>query len=727
MEYPDRRLLMAALLDRLYTHAPARRFVATFMVFLISNVFTFLIFSPVVRAEELAPAVPGSIAGLVKTADGTPQGKITITLFQPSPNSAGYWRIVRIITTGADGHYRFTLLPPGIYRVGVSEDEHYFAPLYYPTAPTVERATDLIVAGNQQSGVDFVLQPGGQIMGAISATERFTMTGSNVQLWQAVERRSVVAWEIVAPSITLPASGGAYQFTGLSANTYRVCAYGFGVNESTAECYDNVYELEQATSLTLTVGATISDVNIVLGDGADFAQISGQVTTAGGQPLAAIQVGAVQAPHEGPPNTHARANLAASPSPSAMPAQARDYGAAWTTTDEQGNYNLTTIPAGRYYLYFHDPAGNYAAKYYDNVLVPENAQVIAVAPKQVLTALNIQLEIGNHIQGTVTLFNQAAAGGFVNVEWKTDHGWQYTMNSAIDPITGHYEINGLPDGNYRLSAYAFINIGQAVYYYIGYFGGNTLETAGVITVTAGETQVADLVLTGQTQFSGAITGRITAKGAPLTGAKVALYDPEFACCTPSWSLLTIQPFIYTFTDQEGRYAINGLATSKVYLGVTDPAGLYATTYYTAHAIPIMSNEIALVDTQTRTGIDVDLPLAGALSGRVTRRTGEPVAGLQVSTYRYVDNPISGPYPVVSVDTYTNTDGRYTVKGLHAGAYYVCFTLGDYTECYGAPEQAYPGYFNSSYLQVNVVAGNTTTGIDLLWGPDHHTYLPTIAR
>lgn len=391
-------------------------------------------------------------------------------------------------------------------------------------APTVERATDLIVAGNQQRGFDFVLQPGGQIMGTISATDRFTMTSSNIQLWQAVERRSVVAWDIVAPSISLPASGGAYRFTGLSANTYRVCASGMGVNESNTECYDNVYDLAQATSLTLTVGATLSDINIILGDGADFAQLSGQVTTATGAPLATIGITAIRAPYEGPP-TIAGASLAASSSPPSMPAQASDYGATWTTTDAQGNYDLTTIPAGRYHLYFHDPAGNYVAEYYDNVLLPENAQVIEVAPKQVLTALNVQLALANHLHGTVTLFDQPAAGGFVTAERQTDRGWQFTTNSAVDPNTGDYALNGLPDGSYRLSAYAFINIGQAVYYYVGYFSGNTLETARVITVSTGITQVADLVLTGQTQFSGAITGRITAKGAPVAGAKVALYDP----------------------------------------------------------------------------------------------------------------------------------------------------------------------------------------------------------
>lgn len=718
MAYPD---------PRMSTTAPVNRSVVTLIVFFMGMVFALLTFSPAVRADELAPAVPGSIAGVVKTADGAPQGKITVSLFQPSPNSAGYWRIVRTITTGADGHYRFTLLPPGIYRVGVSDDQRDFAPLYYPTASTIEKATDLIVAGNQQSGVDFVLQPGGQITGTISATERFTITSSTVQLWQAVERRGVVTWESIWPSISLPASGGAYQFTGLGANTYRVCAYGMSMNETNTECYDNVYDLAQATTLTLTVGATISDIHIVLGDGADFAQLSGQVTTAAGQPLAAIQVGVVQAPHEGPPTLHAGASLAPLLSTSAMPAQARGYGVAWTTTDAQGNYDLTTIPAGRYYLYITDPAGNYAAEYYNNVFVPENAQVIEVAPKQVLTALNVQLTLGNHLHGTATLFDQPAAGGFVMVERQTDRGWQVTMSSAVDPITGHYALDGLPDGSYRVSAYVFINNDQASYYYQGYFGGSSLETATAIALAGGETQVADLVLTGQTQFSGAITGHITAHGVPVVGAKVALYAQGFACCMPSMSLPTFQPLIYTFTDQEGRYIINGLATGNVHLGVTDPTGLYATTYYTAHVIPMISNEIALVDTQTRTGIDVDLPIAGALSGRVTRRTGEPVAGLQVSTYHRFDNQFFGLYQVISVDTYTATDGRYTVKGLHAGAYYICFTLGDYTECYGAPDRAYPGNFNSSYRQVNVVAGQTTPNIDLLWGPDLTYYLPTIAR
>lgn len=703
-------------------------------LFLVLSLLILFIFVPQVFAEPLAPEAPGSIAGVIKTADGTPQVDIQVTLYKSSIYYTNYWEPLRSITTQADGQYRFTLLPTGLYRVGVSDAQKVFAPLYYPATPTLQKAADIAVAGNQISGIDLTLQLGGQISGMVTATSNVTITGGYVELRQAMEQQGASYWQTIQ-MVLLPLNGGVYTFTALSADSYRVCANAYYMTLSTYECYDNVYDVNRATPLTLTAGATISNVNIVLGDGADYAQLRGSVTSLNHEPLSGIDVYAIPAPLPDPAVVQATAQPVPTPTPAApLPLPVipvaplvpvpllphYEYYGYWSArTDSQGNYHLATLPGGRYRLYFRDPAGDYAFQYYHDTILAGEANLIEIAPQQVISDINVQLGPGSHLTGVITVLDQLAVNAYVNIERKTANGWTYITTSTADPNTGRYAIGGLPAGVYRLFAYAYIPEAYTIYYYQGYWGGDTPDTAAEISLGTSETKQADFALTGGPQFDGSVNGRVTANGSPLAGARVSLYRQDYSCCSP-----LLQPTVYVFTDGEGRYAINGLTNSTFRLGVTDPTGIYATTYYTAQAVPAFANTISVEDTKALTDIDVDLPLAGAISGRITRRSGEPVAGLLVSIYLPA-SPFSS-FQLIAADTTTDADGRYTVKGLHAGEYFICFSqsLSGYSECYGTADWGYGGIGG---LSVKVVAGETKTDVDLLWGSDLHNYLPIIAQ
>lgn len=737
MPHPALRIPTATPLPILCTRMVSRcSLVAAFTFFFCVSILTLLAFSPQVTADELAPTAPGSIAGMVKNSNGEPVANVQVFLYRKTPYSSDYWNLLRSVTTPTDGKYRFTYLPAGNYRIGASDPSGKYAAIFYPTAAMIHQGTDINITGNQINDVDLSLYPGGRITGVVTATSSYSLTAGMVTLLQEVIRQGLPYWESVQ-SASLPIDGGAYTFTNLTANTYRICASSLGSLLATYECYDNVYDINQAMPITLTASATMSNINLVLGDGADFAQVRGRITTSNHEPLANIDVYAIREAEQ--PFAQSviatmlpTAAAVARPRSSSEPADSPYdfYGSPYARTDSQGNYHLATLSEGNYRLMFSDPTGNYATTYYNNSSFAENATVIPLVAKQQVTDINMQLPPGGHIRGSATIAGQPAPIQALIPQIKTSLGWQSFEGSSIISTDGHYEIGGLPAGSYRLWAAVSIPDFYTNYFYQGYYSDANAVESDIgylfteIPLTVGETKTADIVLLGGPQFEGSLSGRITANGAPLADAKVSLYVSESNCCVPL--LPPRQPSVYVFTDDAGHYTINGLAAGYFWVGAADPTGLYATTYYTAQTNLREANLLSVEDGQALTNIDVDLPLAGAISGRVTRPNGQPVPELLISVSMLVnyDNTLVGTQQI-SNEIRTDGDGRYTVKGVHPGDYTICFsdTERGYTKCYGMLWWVY----DLNVGRVKVTAGGTTSDIDLLWGPDHHTYLPIVAQ
>lgn len=690
---------------------------ALMLVFLVLSTSAFFLFTFPAAAEELAPAAPGSIAGTVKNDKNEPQAAVDVILYQSTSNQSLTWREVRRMTTSSDGRYRFALLPAGMYRVGATDPQQVYAPVYYPDAPQLALGTDLSVVGNQLTNIDFVLPASGQITGVVTLSGSSPITQGTVILYEEIERDNSRSWSEIQ-SLPLSPTNGVYAFTGLSALPYRICAvvsnFYFWY-----ECYPNAYTVNEATSLSVTTGSTLSNVNLLLGDipiSTITSRIGGRVTSLDNEPLAGIEI------YVRPVDQ----NRAAEQAEAHLPQNSRSIivPGFYLHTDQDGNYSFEA--RGRYVLHFLDPSGQYAYEYYKDVTLPESATVVEVAENEIITDLNVQLELASHLDGYVTLFGQPAPDGYVAAERQIPAGWQYANSTQIDTTTGHYNIGGLPAGIYRVTASSYL-AGSYGNPYVGYFGGNTLETAVAITLTVGVTKSADITLSGEPAFAGAVSGRVTrADGTPLAGAKVYLYPGNTIDCCNRWLQ---QPQVYVFTDAEGRYTIDGLTTNLYWIGAVDPSGAYANTYYSTFALPASAGSLYIEDGMTLTETNITMPLAGAISGRVLTVKGTAVANLRVAVYAAdpTFEPNYAAIRLVSSDTRTDAEGRYLVTGLHPATYYVCFTeaqSGPYGECVGRPTVS---SFDAGGLPINVVAGMTAADIDLVWGPDPTSYLPLIAR
>lgn len=552
----------------------------------------------------------------------------------------------------------------------------------------------------------------------MEGTEWYTIDSCLVTRPSLFSTSSGTRWDTpYTPDFVLGST--VFTFTGVAADTYRVCAYGYGPRLSASECYDNVYDVAQATDLTLSTGGTITNVVIVFGDGANYAQIKGRVTAAAdGQPLAGINVFAYRLPEDGVvrvATTDGWRGIASTTAPGAPLLADNDfYGYPQAVTDANGEYTLATLTTGQYQLYFSDPAGNYAFEYYNDQLRLYDGQVIEVDPQMVITAVNSSLATAARINGMITMDGQPAPEANVLAEQQIgEFAWEPVMQVRTNPNTGAYTLGGLPAGVNRVSAQGQVidntTNDYSIYFPYGVYGGATLWEAKAITLTSGAVASNIDITLNSLRYDGGLSGRITAGGQPLAGIKVALYSATGGCC--AYGLPA--PRLYTFTDAAGRYTFTGLGGGTFFLGASDPAGLYATTYYVNQINPLRSSRITIPNDQMLTDYNLDLPQAGAIRGQVRQRNNKAVAGLYLSLYRMDPAP---DYDIIPTASYTDDAGRYTISGLHPGWYTICFSKYNYqfrTEC--------------TIQTVLVTAGATTTDVDLMWGPDLPFYLPLIRR
>jgi hypothetical protein len=155
-----------------------------------------------------------------------------------------------------------------------------------------------------------------------------------------------------------------------------------------------------------------------------------------------------------------------------------------------------------------------------------------------------------------------------------------------------------------------------------------------------------------------LSGRVTAAegGKPLRRALVRVSSQEL----PQGRTVS--------TDAEGRWQLKALPAGSYRLSVSK--GGYVEIGY-GQLRPFESGKVLeLSDGQTMEKLDVSLPRAGVITGRVVDEFGEPVTGARVAPMRY--RYVSGQRRLVMMAGSDTTDdiGQYRLHGLSPGEYYV---------------------------------------------------------
>ncbi len=432
--------------------------------------------SMIARADvadtAVAPDALGSISGTVRDDQNQPLAGITVTAYAPLLIYDWYLVPLRTTTTLTDGQYSILALRAERYFLEFASADGTWAREYYQDAASLSEADEIVIAGNQVTGIDVTLERAGTIQGAVNILPGLLPDDGSVALYHEVNGE----WQ-VATSTTLVTTTAAYQLSEILSGTYRVCASGslgpWEIREYFSSCYGGS-GVEQATDIVVTSGETLSGIDFSLGDGQYEGEISGRVTSAD-TPLAGIEVSLYTTSFWEP----------------YIPNRLLVY----TQTNAAGEYSFGGLSAGVYAVGFSDPTGEYATLYYPAQRTLYGSSPIYLLTNEIHDNINGVLSVAGAISGRVlTAAGYPASSSPIELGYWEDGYWDSQFISAPLDENGYYSLRGLTPGTYRICfPFEFI-VGRPPiygYFYQNCYGGDRFSadswsTATELVVESGE-------------------------------------------------------------------------------------------------------------------------------------------------------------------------------------------------------------------------------------------------
>jgi hypothetical protein len=159
-------------------------------------------------------------------------------------------------------------------------------------------------------------------------------------------------------------------------------------------------------------------------------------------------------------------------------------------------------------------------------------------------------------------------------------------------------------------------------------------------------------------LTASISGRVTTEtGAPVRRAEIR--------ATSNGGLTR-----FTTTDADGRYLVRDLPAGAFTVHVSKSGFV---PLYVGQRRPFERRTTLQLSAGVRVAANIQLPRAGAITGRIVDRAGEPVMGVRVQALRRrMVEGLRGLQATGAADT-TDDQGSYRVYGLPPGEYYVAAT------------------------------------------------------
>jgi hypothetical protein len=155
----------------------------------------------------------------------------------------------------------------------------------------------------------------------------------------------------------------------------------------------------------------------------------------------------------------------------------------------------------------------------------------------------------------------------------------------------------------------------------------------------------------------AIRGRVLDQtGGPLSDADVSLV--RFDQSPNPANRWTVR------TGDAGEFSFTGLVAGR-YRVIASRSG-YAMRTYQSTGLFDVGRDLSLGDGESLDGLDIVLPRAGVIRGRIVDEAGQPVVGADVMPQARYEGKLVG----VQQGSRTNATGDYELAGLAAGTYFV---------------------------------------------------------
>lgn len=543
------------------------------------------------------------------TVTGPSGGGLSGISVMATPTSTGYSEGT---VTGSDGTYSLGGLWPGSQRISVYDPKGTYRGGFYSTAGvvTLQSAATLVSVPPDATGIDMALALANRISGTVIGPSGSGLSGISI-LACGVDPMYVCE---TATSV----AGGTYSVDGLTPGSYTVRF------EDPAHIHASGYysadglvpDESDATLVDVPPDATGIDVTLPLGR-----QIEGTVRAASGVGLSGISV-------------------------SACPSMTGACG--FTETRAGGAFSLGGLNEGSYRVRFYDPAGTYQAGYYStDGLVADSASATLVDVPPDATAIDVTLPMALSIAGRVT---GPAGSGLAGIdvvacaEAPAGGCWRWAR-TAVD---GTYTVTGLVDASYRLE---FRDSSDT--YASGYYSASgltfELASATLVRVPPDATGI-DVALPAGLHVRGSVRGP---SGVGLPGIAVDVCPVGGSSCHRATSSAT------------GIYSVGGLGPGEARVRFSDPAGDYLNGYYSTSGFVVAARDATpVIVPPDASGIDVRLPVAAHIAGRVSGPTGDGIAWAGV----YACPATGGSCRYGHADA----AGMYAMGGLTPGSYRIQF-------------------------------------------------------
>jgi hypothetical protein len=526
----------------------------------------------------------GSISGRVtRDSDGTGISGVSVYAYNSS------WSYVKSVATDSSGNYSVTALAAGSYYLK-TQNSAGFVDEYYNDAASQNAATPVAVsAGTNVSNINFGLDTGGSISGKVTRNaDGAGISGIYVYAYNS-------SWSLVKAAAA--DSSGNYIITGLAAGSYYLKtsnSQGF-----LDEYYDNMTSQNTATPVAVAIKTSVPNINFGLDTGGS---ISGRVTrNSDGTGISSVTVAV--------------------------------YNSSWSyvksgTTDSSGNYNISGLAAGSYYLKTTNSQG-FMDEYYDNVTSKNGATLVAVATGTNVPNIGFGLDIGGSISGRVTRDSDGAGISGIYV-YLYDSSW-ISIKSVTTDSSGGYTIAGLATGSY------YLKTGNTQGFLNEYYDNVTSQNAAtpVVLTTGSNVPNINFGLDVGRIISGKITGD---DGAVISAATVLL---RLIADTTTSSL-----YFSASTNSTGAYSLSipkNILPKEFILSA-------CATGYLRQTVSLTITGNATQNFQLAKGLE--------MSGTVRDDKGAALSQMRVRAYQ--DD-------ILVTSTLTKSDGTYSLT-LSAGAY-----------------------------------------------------------
>jgi hypothetical protein len=473
---------------------------------------------------HLTKFTAGSISGYVWNPDGTPASS-TVRAYGDEDD----W----YDTTDGSGYYQITGLPEGDYwlRAGI----YGYQDLYYCQQSSYNNRHFVhVTPGHDTDGINFQFMEGGTVYGTVTDPDGAPLEGMPVKLWHLTGGGGADTTD----------ASGYYEMTKIAPGLARIYIDPTDTSDPDItpylkELYEDVYDVDLATLVTIEDGVTNGPINIQANLGGT---VTGQLTIAGTSPC---DLRVTLYPLEG----------------------GSDWlGGIYGEAECDGSYVVDGIPPGDYTVRGED-TGNKVCLWYDEQAAQGDADIVTLVSNETVSGIDLTYVEEGTISGKIKVGGTSTGIYEAHVRLLSTNGSLVGRpGQGWTEADGTYTLDGLPPGTFKLAAcphYSNEEYGGTRAYE---FYGETRNFASATAVVLTEGGSLTGIDIGLESVAGTVAGTVVrdADSTPLSNKYVELVVDGL-------------PDVFvaeTQTDVNGDYTMVGV-----------PAGSYHAYYYQSAGSP----------------------------------------------------------------------------------------------------------------------------------------------